>query len=158
MKSKKLIIIAAVIIIVLLGFSVNLFGFSFSTKYYNTTIEAYNSDNDEYEVNEEIAIVQLNNVAVALCKTTGKEYIITPFKVKDNQYFSLSDVDILSSLEGIDGDIGESFCRVDGKKAYYNLIETENVESYKKQYQNISFSDQINTNDGKTVTLVLYYK
>lgn len=155
---KKIVIAAIIIIIVLSGVSVNIFGFSFSTKYYNTTIEAYNSDNDEYEVNEEIAIVQLYNVAVALCKTTGKEYIITPFKVKDNQYFSLSDVAILSSLEGIDGDIGEELCRIDGKKVYYNLIETENVENYKKQYQNISFSDQINANDGKTLVLVLYYK
>ena len=158
MINKKLIIAASIIIVVLLGVSINLFGFSFSTKYYNTTIEAYNSENDEYEVKEEIAIVQLNNVAVALCQTTSKEYIITPFKVKDNQYFSLSDVDVLSSLEGIDGDVGESFCRIDGNKVYYNLIETENVEDYKKKYQKISFSDLINTNDGKIMILILYYK
>lgn len=107
---------------------------------------------------EEIALVKLDNFAVALCKTTTEEYIITPFKIKDGQYFSLSDINILESLEEINGDIGESFCRIDGKKVYYNFIETDNVESYKNQYQKISFSDQINANDGKTLVLVLYYK
>lgn len=157
---KKIVIAATIIIIVLLGVSVNIFGFSFSTKYYNTTIEAYNNENDEYEVKEEIALVHKDDVAVALCKTTTEEYIITPFRIKDGQYFSLSDVVVLSDLEleGIEGDIGEYFCQIFGKKVYYNLIEIENAENFKKQYQNISFSEQIKTNDGKTLTLILYYK
>lgn len=157
---KKIVIAATIIIIVLLGVSVNIFGFSFSTKYYNTTIEAYNNENDEYEAKEEIALVYKDDVAVALCKTTTEEYIITPFRIKDGQYFSLSDVVVLSDLEleGIDGDIGEYFCQIFGKKVYYNLIEIENAENLKKQYQNISFSEQIKTNDGKTLTLILYYK
>ncbi|MBR0348733.1 MAG: hypothetical protein IIX16_03745 [Clostridia bacterium] len=159
MKNRKIMVFAVIaLIIIALGVSANVFGFSFSTRYYDTIIEAYNVENDDYIINEEITLVKKDNVAVALCKTTTEEYIITPFKIKNSQYFSLSDVDTLSGLEEIDGDIGESFCRIDGKKVYYNLIETENVENYKKQYQNISFSDQINANDGKTVTLVLYYK
>lgn len=156
---KKSIIFAIITVIVILSVgSVDFFGFSYSAKYYNTTIEAYNNENNEYVADEEIALVKLDNFAVALCKTTTEEYIITPFKIKDGQYFSLSDINVLESLEEINGDIGESFCRIDGKKVYYNLIETENVENYKKQYQNISFSDQINANDGKTLVLVLYYK
>lgn len=156
---KKRIVISIIIIIVILSVgSIKFFGFSFSSNYYNTTIEAYNNENDEYVVKEEIALVHKDDVAVALCKTTTEEYIITPFRIKDGQYFSLSDVGTLSALEGIEGDIGESFCQIFGKKVYYNLIEIENAENYKKQYQNISFSEQIKTNDGKTLTLILYYK
>lgn len=148
------------LIIIPLGVSANVFGFSFSTRYYDTIIEAYNVENDDYVINEEITLVKKDNVAIALCKTTTEEYIITPFKIKNSQYFSLSDVVVLSALEleGIEGDIGEFFCQIFGKKVYYNLIEIENAENLKKQYQNISFSEQIKTNDGKTLVLVLYYK
>lgn len=160
MKNKRIVILIIIIIVIFSVGSIKFLGFSFSSNYYNTTIEAYNNENDEYEVKEEIALVHKDDVAVALCKTTTEEYIITPFRIKDGQYFSLSDVVVLSDLEleEIEGDIGESFCQIFGKKVYYNLIEIENAENFKKQYQNISFSEQIKTNDGKTLTLILYCK
>lgn len=161
MKNKKIIFVAAILLVLIVfGFSVDILGFSFSTRYYNTIIEAYNNENTEYVLENELVSARIDNIAVALCKTTNEEIIITPFKVKDSRYYSLSHIDVLDEdqVESIEDDIGESFYRVDGKKVYYNLIETENVENYKKQYLNISFSDQINANDGKTLVLVLYYK
>ncbi len=159
MKNKKIIVVAVILLVLIVfGFSANILGFSFSTRYYSTIIEAYNSENSEYVLKNEIASARIDNIAVALCNTTNEEIIITPFKVKNDKCYSLSHVDVLYDLEKVEEYIGESFYRIDGKKVYYNLIDADKIESYKGQYDNVSFSEYIETNNGKVYVIAVYYK
>ena len=92
-----------------------------------------------------------------LGETENNEYIITPFKTKNSKYYSLSHIDEIYDLEEITKDIGESFYRIDGKKTYYNLIVTDEIEQYKKEYTDISFSEYITTGNN-TLVIAVYYK
>ncbi len=158
MKNKKILILISAVILLVSGCSASIGGYSFSTKYYNDTVEAYNSENTEYVLKNEIASVVINNLTVILGETQDNKYIITPFKTKNNKFYSLSHVDEIFDFEEITQDIGESFYRIDGEKIYYNLIVVDEIEQYKNEYSNIRFSEYIRINNCKTLVLVVYYK
>ncbi len=157
MKNKKTLVVIIAIILLVSGCSVNIGGYSFSTRYYDSIVDAYNEANTEYILKKEIASAEFDDVIVVLGETENNEYIITPFKTKNSKYYSLSHIDEIYDLEEITKDIGESFYRIDGKKTYYNLIVTDEIEQYKKEYTDISFSEYITTGNN-TLVIAVYYK
>ncbi len=155
---KITIILSIVILLTLLGSSVDIFGFTFSTRYYDSTIVAYNIENSEKRLVSEVATATIDDICVILGITEDNEYIITPFKVKNGKYFSLSHWDLIYDINNIGDELGEDFYHFSGKKVYYNLIKTDDIETYKKQYSNIVFSEHIKFNVSTSYVIAVYYK
>lgn len=136
----------------------NIFGFTFSTRYYDSTIVAYNIENSENRLECEVATATIDDICVILGITEDNEYIITPFKVKNEKFYSLSHWDIIYDINNIGDELGESFYHINGRKVYYNLIKTDDIETYKKQYPKIVFSDHIRFHVPTSYVIAVYYK
>ena len=149
----------AVVLMIASGVSVNIGGFYFTTRYFSSVTEAYNNENPEQSaLKQEVVSATIDNTCVVLGITEDDEYIITPFAIKNDGFYSLSHIDVIYDINNIGEEIGESFYHINGKKVYYNLIKSDDIESYKEQYSDISFSSYIDFNSSTSYVIAVYYK